>query len=335
MINVNRIHVPGAPQIAGLSFRGFRGEGDYPHMLKVTLESSKADQVDCADSVEDIALAFKHLRNCDPYQDMLFAEMDGQVIGYHQVCWDQQGDGTYLYMLSSHLLPEWRRKGIGRAMLHHAEARLRQIAANHPDDQAHLFQCEVCDTQVGAQALLEREGYRAVRQELNMLRPLSEPVELTQLPEGLEVRPVEEADVRSVLEASNEAFRDHWGYIPLSEEHIQHWMADPDFDPSLWKVAWEGDQVAGMVLNQILIAENEKYGRKRGYTEGISVRRPWRRRGLARALLTRSLAMFKDMGFEEAALSVDTQNLDGALILYTSVGFKLDRHYSIYQKPMA
>ena len=87
-----------------------------------------------------------------------------------------------------------------------------------------------------------------------------------------------------------------------------------------------------MVLNFINQNENEDYHRQRGYTEGISVRRPWRRRGLARALLTRSLQMFKDMGMTEAALGVDTQNLNGALRLYKSVGFRESQRWTIYRK---
>lgn len=87
-----------------------------------------------------------------------------------------------------------------------------------------------------------------------------------------------------------------------------------------------------MVLNFLDEAENEEYQRKRGYTEGISVRRPWRRRGLARALLTRSLKMFQDMGMTEAALGVDTQNLSGALRLYESVGFQPVKKLTIYRK---
>jgi ribosomal protein S18 acetylase RimI-like enzyme len=109
-------------------------------------------------------------------------------------------------------------------------------------------------------------------------------------------------------------------------------MTDPDFNPNLWKVAWDGDQVAGSVLNFINAGENEEYHRKRGYTEGISVRRPWRQRGLAHSLLTQSLQMFQDMGFEEAYLSVDTENLSGAQNLYKSVGFQVQKTQLIYRK---
>jgi ribosomal protein S18 acetylase RimI-like enzyme len=89
-----------------------------------------------------------------------------------------------------------------------------------------------------------------------------------------------------------------------------------------------------MVVNFLNEEENKEYNRKRGWTENISVRRPWRRQGLARALLTRSLQMFKDMGMDHAALGVDTQNLSGALDLYQSVGFQVEKKHTDYRKKL-
>jgi len=326
--------VPEAPSIPGLCFRKFSGPDDYPAMLAVIEGSKAADEVERADTLEDVARAYAHLTNCDPYQDMLFAEVDGRVIGYNRVFWEQQSDRTRLYNLFGFLLPAWRRKGIGTAMLRFAERRLQTIAARHPEDGPRFFQSWATDTERGALALLEKEGYRAVRHEFAMVRPLNEPIAPAPMPEGLTVRPIRDEQIRLVLAASEEAFRDHWGHVPMEEEDIQRWMADPTFNPGLWRVAWDGDQVAGMVLNFVNEEENKEYRRKRGYTEGICVRRPWRRRGLASALLTRSLRMFKAMGFEEAALGVDSQNLSGALGLYQGVGFRVVKRHLIYRKPL-
>jgi len=92
--------------------------------------------------------------------------------------------------------------------------------------------------------------------------------------------------------------------------------------------------VAGMVLNRIDEAENARGGRRRGYTQEIFVLRPWRRRGLARALLTQSIERFRTLGMEETALSVDTQNPNRALALYESVGYREVRGHTFYRKPM-
>jgi ribosomal protein S18 acetylase RimI-like enzyme len=223
-------------------------------------------------------------------------------------------------------------------MLRHNEHRLREIAdgliadGQITPDTPRLYEIWVTDTEVGKEALVRKEGYEPVRYAFSMVRPLSEPIEVKPMPEGLEIRLVPEEHYRTLWDAMQEAFQDHWGFVPEPEEEYQKWLEWPDFDPGLWKVAWDGDQVAGMVLNFISKQENVEYNRKRGYTEGICVRRPWRRRGLARALLTRSLQMFKDMGMDEGALGVDTQNLNGALNLYESVGFRVEKRHTTYRK---
>jgi ribosomal protein S18 acetylase RimI-like enzyme len=84
----------------------------------------------------------------------------------------------------------------------------------------------------------------------------------------------------------------------------------------------------------INVSENEKYQRRRGYTEGISVRRPWRRRGLARALIVRSLRDQRDRGMTESALGVDSENISGATRVYEDCGFRPVRRYGIYRKPL-
>jgi ribosomal protein S18 acetylase RimI-like enzyme len=202
------------------------------------------------------------------------------------------------------------------------------------EDTQRYFETYTSDTETDKEILLKKAGYEAVRFGYSMIRPFSEPINITPMPEGLEIRTVQPDQFRQVWEADQEAFRDHWGYIEGTEVDYQRWLKDPLMDPDFWRVAWDGDQVAGMVLNFLNEKENEEYNRLRGWTEDISVRRPWRRRGLARALLTRSLQMFKDMGMDHAALGVDTENTTGALNLYESVGFVVEKRHATYWKEL-
>lgn len=153
------------------------------------------------------------------------------------------------------------------------------------------------------------------------------------MPDGLEVRPVLPEHHWAIWEAEVEAFMDHWGFSP-DEFTYDMFLAEPNADPTLWRVAWDGDQVAGMVRSYINQQENAEFNRKRGWTEDIGVRRPWRRRGLARALLCRSLHALKECGMSEAGLHVHTENLNNAFQLYESVGFRIDKMFTIYQKPI-
>ncbi len=339
-ILIDNINLPYELVLSGLSFRGFSGEQDYAHILEIINATKTIDKIERSDTLEDIARYYEHLHNSDPYKDMLFAEMNGQVIAYSRVEWNINDDGEWLGFHLCFLHPEWRRKGIGRAMLRYNEVRLRRIAEELIEagqiqtSTTCYFEVFTSDSEVGKDALILNEGYQAVRFAFSMQRSLLEPIEITPMPPVLEIRSSLSEHYRTIWDASQEAFRDHWGFVPAPEEEYQRWLKEPIFNPHLWKVAWDGDQVAGMVLNFVDEKENEEYSRKRGYTEGISVRRPWRRQGLARALLTRSLQMFKDMGMTEAALGVDTQNLNGALRLYESVGFRPYKRYTTYRKPL-
>lgn len=333
-INDGTIHLPDAPAIPDLSFRKFRGKVDYPHMLAVINGSKEADGIERTDTLEDITRNYEYILNCDPYQDMLIAEVNGEVIGYNRVFWEKLDDGTHTYTAFGFLLPAWRRRGIGRSMLRHAEQRLREIAANHLEDGPRFFQSWASDTETGTKYLLLSEGYQPVRFSYEMARDLNAPIPAVSMPEELEVRPVDTEHLWHIFDARNEAFRDHWGHRDNTREEFEQWMKAPTFEPKHWKVAWDGDQVAGMVLNFINTAENEEYKRKRGYTEDISVRRPWRQRGLARSLLVQSFKYLKQLGMTEAGLYVDTQNLSGALKLYESVGFRPIKQHVDYRKPL-
>ena len=106
----------------------------------------------------------------------------------------------------------------------------------------------------------------------------------------------------------------------------------PELDTSLGQVAWAGDQVAGSVTTLVFPEENATLGISRGWLEHISVRRPGRRRGLASALIARSLRILADRGFRQAALGVDAENPTGALSVYESMGFRRHRVGVAYRK---
>jgi mycothiol synthase len=329
------ILVQDAPAILGLSFRGFRGEADYPAMSAVISGSKDADGHEWAHTFEDIARNYRHLAELDPERDMLFAEVEGRVIGYSRVWWSQEDEGTRLYRQFVHLLPEWRVDGLRRAMLRHNERRLREVAAGHPDDGPRFFEAFASATETDWATLLRSESYQGVRYGFEMVRPDLENIPDLPLLDGLEVRPVEPEHIPQIWAAAKEAFRDHWGFCEEEwDRELAEWQEAPTFQPHLWQVAWDGDQVAGMVQNFVNEAENEEYGRKRGYTEGISVRRPWRRQGVAKALIAHSFRLMKELGMEEAALGVDADNPNGALQLYRSMGFQEVKRHTTYRKPL-
>ncbi len=326
--------LPAMSDIPGLSYRSFRGQKDYPCILSVITSSKKMDGIERSLTLDDIEHVYTHLVNSDPFKDMVFVEVDGEVVGYAHVRWRQVLNGPCIFLLGGFVHGQWRRKGIGRALLHWNETCARQIAADLPNNSERFFATEAADTELGAHPLFHLEGYKPERYFFDMIRDLSKPISALPLPVGVEVRPASKEHFRSIWDADQEAFKDHWSHIPGTEEDYQSFISHKTTVPSRWKVAWAGDIVAGMVLNFVDEDENAEYTRKRGYTENICVRRPWRRMGLARALLTQSLQMFQEQGYAEAALEVDAQNRSGALGLYESVGFRVVKEFITYRKPM-
>jgi ribosomal protein S18 acetylase RimI-like enzyme len=164
--------------------------------------------------------------------------------------------------------------------------------------------------------LLAGAGYAIVRSSFEMECSLEGDLVPAVLPAGLELRPFEERDVVAVHAATEEAFADHWGYVPTTLEawSAQNLAEDEDF--SLSRIAWDGDDIAGVCINRPRRGEDETVG----WVGGLSVRRPWRRRGLGEALLRESFALFADRGKRAVALGVDAENTTGAVALYERVG---------------
>jgi ribosomal protein S18 acetylase RimI-like enzyme len=148
------------------------------------------------------------------------------------------------------------------------------------------------------------------------------------------MRPVTPDQHRAIFDADNEAFEDHWGSRVPSETDFQTWFQGPDADTALWCVAWDGDRVAGVVMNAIFRGENEALGIRRAWMEHVSVRRPWRGRGVARALCAASFRVLRDQGMDEAWLGVDGSNLTGAVKLYEGLGFGVVRRWQAYGRPL-
>jgi mycothiol synthase len=324
---------------SNLRFRTFRGETDYPVITAIIQACKETDGVEHSTTLEDVRNDYEHLVNSDPYRDMLFAEVDARSVGYVRAWWQVNSDGEWIGFSVGYVMPDYRRRGIGRNLLDFVELRLKEIS-DHLVETGQLsasapryYLHEVHEKALAKESLLKHAGYQAIRYEYDMVRPDLENIPDLPLPAGLEVRPVLPEHYRPVFDASNEAFRDHWCYIEEPEESFQKMQVEPIFDPSLWRVAWDGDQIAGMVLSFINKAENEEFKRKRGYTENICVLRPYRKQGLAKALIALSLKALKERGMEHAALGVDAENTSGATHLYEKMGFRVVSRGTIYRKP--
>ena len=218
-----------------------------------------------------------------------------------------------------------RRRGLGSALLEWNIARSRERAATLDPAAPVAVQAHVEEGEVGHAALVVARGFEIVRRFQLMRRDLTEPVADVPLPDGLELRHVLPEQHRAIYEAQGEAFRDHWGAREPTDHGFEYTYGRKELDTGLWVVAWDGDEIAGVIENWIWAEENDTLGVQRGWLERVSVRRPWRRRGLARAMSAASLVRLRDAGMTEAMLGVDADNSNGAVALYEGVGFEVHR----------
>jgi mycothiol synthase len=320
-----------------LLFRAYRPETDPAEVARIFNAASVTEGLDSHSSPEDFANFFGHPDDhFDASRDVVMVEHDGAVVAYGWQEWVDTTDGLREHRLRAFVDPEWTRRGIGTRLLHWQEARSRETAAAYPTDRPRFFGTWADDNRIGKRALLAKEGYTETRWFFEMRRDDLDHVDVPPMPEGLEVRPIgtDRESLWKLFTADAEAFEDHWGGFNFNEAVFEEILEDPNFDPSLYVVAWDGDEIAGAVINALPLSENKALGRHRGWLESVFVRRPWRKRGLAGALVARSLVVLREAGMDHALLGVDADNPTGALGVYERAGFVVMRRSTAYRKSM-
>jgi len=322
-----------APAIPGLQARFFAGPDDYGPIAELIGAAMIADGVPYAPTATNLKIDMETNEGSDRFDDVVVAEVDGRLIARSTVE-RMVRDDTPMYKVEGEVHPDYRRRGIGTWLFDWSVARAKARAAVE-DPGVHVkLTSWTEDASLGNVALLNRAGFQPVRSFYLMHRTLVDEIPDAPLPDGLEIRPVVDGHRRAILEAENEAFRDHWGHREMTETTYTATFARPELDTNLWVVAWDGDQIAGVVQNWIWPTENERLGVKRGWLEHISVRRPWRRRGLARAITAASLIRLREAGMEDGILGVDSENANGALGLYEGLGFEQVSRAAAYRRDL-
>ena len=332
------VDVAGMPAIEGLVVRHFESDRDYPGMAELISQVNAHDGVDWIPSSEGLRNDWTHHDGFDPGRDVLVIELNGVLMASVEHTWRVRGESIHQHILVV-VAPPVRRRGIGRALLDWAEASVLSGLATGERGASlpfpHLFtgwaELEVPDVLPWATAA----GYEINGYGVMMTRPLADPIPSVPLPDGLELRSVRPGDHRAIWDADTEAFQDHRDPDRRTEADFEGWYAQPDLDTALWLVAWDGNEVAGSVMNFVFRDENARLGVGRGWLEHVSVRRPWRKRGLASALIARSMEVLRDLGLDEAALGADAENLSGAVRLYEALGFRRSRTAARYRKAIS
>ncbi len=322
------------PQLEGFTFRRFEGPGDYQAMVDIIM-SNIDDPNNTVTSLEAITADYANISESVPVRDMIFSFHAEQPVAYCRTSsmWEESSN-SWMYGWLMHVHHDFKSKGIEEALIGWLE---NQAVCNHQDlhvEANGMHSVFLSESEQERLNIVISRGYSPERHFINMKRDL-ENIPDHQFPEGIVVRPAMPSQYRQVWEADVEAFQDHWGATIPPESEYQEWISNKNyFQPYLWQIAWDGNEIAGMVLNFINLTENQERGRLRGYTEGISVRRPWRGKGIAKALICRSMQMMKALGMTEVALGADSENISGATKLYEGLGYRTYSRSVVMRKPL-
>jgi mycothiol synthase len=320
---------------SGLRLRQLRSPGDYPGLTEANLAARLAAGRPSSITVSDIARYFEHLVNCDPVRDIVVAELDGRIRGYGIAFWRDLVDGGRILVGHGIIAPDARRPEAIATLFGWLDERLESVGRGLVDPRPDYASAFTWDDNRLATAWFEAHGWTNVARAYEMLRSSLEDVPELALPSGLEVRPVTAADASRVWDALVDGFQDHRHKPEATEEDRERFLDNPLHDPSLWVIAFDGDEIAGGVINIIDPEDIAETGRQRGYIEAVFTRPAWRRRGLARSIVARALLRVRERGMTSALLGVDGANPNQAMTLYEDVGFEIAATELEWRRPFA
>lgn len=331
---VDSLRLAGLP--AGVRARRFSYPADLAAMSELVAATSNVDGEDWFPTAEVLAVHWRPTPMFEPDRDCLVVE-DGRGMAAMVSVDPQVRDGKTIHWTEGWVRPDRRRQGIGRALFGWAERHALETVrtrAIEPVDLPQFMGFGVLESNPAATAFATSTAYARVRYGFVMRRDLTELIADIPLPEGIELRPVRPEDHRKIWDADVEAFRDHFEPRVRDETDFDAAFTAPNVETELWRVAWDGDEVVGSVMNQIDPDENAKAGLDIGWLEHVSVRRVWRRRGVASALIVASLRALRERGMTVGSLGVDGENPTGALRLYVRLGFRRHQTWITYRKPL-
>lgn len=250
---------------------------------------------------------------------------DGRVVGYEEFINEQahahlEADG-YVH-------PQFKGHGIGTMLLTRVEERAREeISLAAPD--LRVFLRATTDTRdAEGKSLLHDAGFTPVRYHWRMEIQQDAPPPKAIFPPGIELRPFDkETHARIAWEAENDAFSEHWGFHASTfDEWTFRKFERPEFDPSLWSMAWAGDELVGFSQN--------RYRMGIGWIGTLGIRKPWRKNGLGLALLHHSFGDFHQRGMKTIGLGVDASNATGATRLYERAGMSVMSEFVSFEKEL-
>ena len=250
----------------------------------------------------------------------LIRNADGELAAYAE---HATPDPAHRFEVFGPVHPRFEGRGLGSAILDWAEAQARSRLES--GSATRLWNSAPAGD-AGAVRLLEAYGYEPIRTFRQLAIDLDTSFDAGSVPDGVTVRPfVAAEDGPAAFAAVNAAFATHFGHW---EESFEEWWAqqraEETWDPTLGFVAELGGEIVGFSNNGVIEGT--------GYVYELGVVPEKQGRGIGRALLRHSFAMFAARGIRKGRLGVDTENVTGAAELYRSVGMVPVREHLVFEK---
>src|SRR6266576_2695719 len=220
MSNTRNLDLAGAPAISGLQARAFSDASDYERLSGLTCAANAHDGVPYLPTARNLQVEMDSADGADPVNDVVIAEVDGRVVAASGVERVVRED-VPTYDMWGAVDPDFRRRGLGTWLMAWSLGHARVRASREDPGTRVAVGSFAQDREVAHRALLAANGLEPIRHCFLTRRTDLDDVPDAPLPTGLEIRPVTEAQWRTIFEAENEAFRDHWGHREMGESEFK------------------------------------------------------------------------------------------------------------------
>lgn len=309
---------------------------DLPALRRMLAVVTRVDGRTPPDPLKDMQRQFRDPWSAPETDARLAVTTEGEAAALMRAFVNPEPEAETRAYLWGEIHPAHRGQGLETVALNWLEARGRQRLQKMPSYLPRELRFSVLDTLQDWITLVEQRGFKPVRTTYRMQRDLAQPIPDRPWPEGLTLTPYRPELDEPMRQAFNEAFRDHWSFEPVTPKDWRMFITGHSaFCPELTFVALAGAEVAGFCLNCINIEGNQIQGFNEGWVSELGVRRAWRHRGVASALLCQSMRAFRAAGLDYAGLTVDAENPTGALRVYEAQGFAVYKRLVTFAKPLA
>ncbi|MEO6083835.1 MAG: GNAT family N-acetyltransferase [Umezawaea sp.] len=269
----------------------------------------------------------------DPYADLergSLAVLDGDVmVGYMKIRYKPFAEEVHRVFLDGGVHPDYRRRGIGTALVEAGVAAAKVLHALHHPTLKLVVDVHKAEHIGGLAELVRSQGFAPVRYFQRMEHPLGDALGDAPVPDGLRVEPWSERNDEDFRSIRNESYQDYWGAAPMPADSWQNKITNQSFQPEasflLREVATGAP--AGMLVTKAWEADTATTGVRDAHFMVIGTRLDYRNRGVASALIGHALRAAADQGYDRASLNADSANPVGGFGIFEKTGFTPKMRY--------